>query len=150
MITLSHAASISKAKIETLHKDFKRKVMSWYEACCQEGLLPYVYEGFRSLQRQKELYAIGRSLPGKIVTNADVGQSFHNYGMAIDWVPLQRVAKAEGMYEDVWGKPKEEELYRKGQAIANKYGLRHLTWERPHLEDASFSDWRDLRNKVVL
>jgi peptidoglycan L-alanyl-D-glutamate endopeptidase CwlK len=38
----------------------------------------------RTFEEQNALYAQGRSRPGKIVTNARGGQSYHNYGVAID------------------------------------------------------------------
>lgn len=40
----------------------------------------------RTFQEQRELYALGRTKPGKKVTNASEGLSFHNYGLAIDIV----------------------------------------------------------------
>ena len=43
-----------------------------------------VSEGFRSVERQAELYAQGRTEPGKIVTNAKPGESLHNLGRAVD------------------------------------------------------------------
>ena len=48
-----------------------------------------VTQGLRSWNEQERLYAQGRSLPGKIVTNAQPGHSWHNYGLAIDIVPLE-------------------------------------------------------------
>ena len=42
----------------------------------------------RTNAEQEALYAIGRTKPGKKVTNARAGQSFHNYGRAIDIVLL--------------------------------------------------------------
>jgi peptidoglycan LD-endopeptidase CwlK len=45
-----------------------------------------VNEGYRSPQDQDKLYAQGRTAPGNIVTNARGGQSYHNYGKAIDVV----------------------------------------------------------------
>jgi len=145
MISLSHAAAITKAKILTLSPDFQKRVHDWFEECVKAGLVPYVYEGFRTIQRQKELYAIGRTSPGKIVTQADAGQSFHNYGLAIDWVPLQRVDKATDMYEAAWS---DVNAYKHGQVLAEKYGMRALSWELPHLEDARFSDWRELKQRL--
>ena len=38
----------------------------------------------RSNEEQESLYAIGRTKPGKRVTNAKAGQSAHNYGLAWD------------------------------------------------------------------
>jgi peptidoglycan L-alanyl-D-glutamate endopeptidase CwlK len=40
------------------------------------------------MDEQAALYAQGRTTPGRIVTNAKPGQSAHNYGLAIDIVPL--------------------------------------------------------------
>jgi|TARA_R100001594_G_scaffold7339_1_gene19918 hypothetical protein len=45
-----------------------------------------ITDGFRSVARQNQLYAQGRTRPGKIVTNARGGQSKHNKGLAIDVV----------------------------------------------------------------
>lgn len=39
---------------------------------------PFLTTTYRSLQEQDELYKIGRSLPGKKITNAKAGQSKHN------------------------------------------------------------------------
>ena len=45
-----------------------------------------IVEGFRTNARQSELYAQGRTTPGNIVTYAKAGESFHNYGVAVDYV----------------------------------------------------------------
>ncbi len=45
-----------------------------------------ITEGYRSPERQNELYAQGRTKPGPIVTNARGGQSKHQTGRAIDIV----------------------------------------------------------------
>ncbi|WP_067726372.1 M15 family metallopeptidase [Oceanobacillus damuensis] len=39
----------------------------------------------RSIERQDQLYEQGRSRNGNIVTNARGGESYHNYGLAIDY-----------------------------------------------------------------
>lgn len=43
----------------------------------------------RTFAEQDALYAQGRTAPGKIVTNAKGGQSYHNYGLAIDVVEIK-------------------------------------------------------------
>lgn len=43
-----------------------------------------ITQGLRTTDEQNQLYAIGRSKPGKKVTNAKGGQSIHNYGLAVD------------------------------------------------------------------
>jgi hypothetical protein len=43
-------------------------------------------EGYRSPERQTELYNQGRTTVGNKVTNAKAGESLHNYGVAVDFV----------------------------------------------------------------
>lgn len=43
-----------------------------------------IFEGFRSPTRQNELWALGRTAPGKIVTRARGWQSWHQFGLAAD------------------------------------------------------------------
>lgn len=47
----------------------------------------YLFMGLRTFEEQEALYAQGRTAIGKIVTNARGGQSWHNYGLACDFVP---------------------------------------------------------------
>lgn len=50
--------------------------------------LPFrITQGLRSWNDQEKLYAQGRTTPGAIVTKAKGGDSWHNYGMAVDAVP---------------------------------------------------------------
>ena len=51
----------------------------------KEGINVQISEGHRSYARQNELYAQGRTKPGNIVTNAKGGQSWHNFGIAVDY-----------------------------------------------------------------
>jgi peptidoglycan L-alanyl-D-glutamate endopeptidase CwlK len=45
--------------------------------------------GYRSITEQNKLYAQGRTTKGDIVTNAKGGHSYHNYGLAIDFVLIK-------------------------------------------------------------
>ena len=47
-----------------------------------------VSQGLRTMAEQNKLHAQGRTTPGKIVTNAKGGDSYHNYGLAIDVVEI--------------------------------------------------------------
>jgi len=44
-----------------------------------------ITDEFRSMEEQNELYAQGRTTSGDVVTNARGGESYHNYGLAIDY-----------------------------------------------------------------
>lgn len=48
------------------------------------GIQIGIFEGYRSPQRQAELYAQGRTAPGKIVTKSQPGFSWHQWGLAVD------------------------------------------------------------------
>ena len=43
----------------------------------------------RTFSEQNALYAKGRTMPGKKVTIAKAGQSYHNYGMAVDFTLIK-------------------------------------------------------------
>lgn len=49
------------------------------------GISILITSDFRSLQEQDALYQQGRDEDGAIVTNSKGGQSYHNYGLAIDF-----------------------------------------------------------------
>lgn len=120
--------------IATLAPDFAKRVKDWYEACIDSGIELLIYCGYRSFDEQEKLYRQGRSGSGRIVTNARGGQSFHNYGRAIDFVPISN-GKAD------WDDTKS---YKKAQDKAKKFNLRALSWETPHLEDENYPSWRSL------
>ena len=44
-----------------------------------------ITDDYRSAEEQNQIYKKGRSLGGKIVTYARGGESFHNFGLAIDF-----------------------------------------------------------------
>lgn len=86
-----------------------------------------ITEGLRSIERQNQLYAQGRTTKGSIVTNAKGGESFHNYGVAVDFV-----FKNEG-----YNAP--EQLWQVFGLVGKKHGFEWGgSWEgfkdRPHLE----------------
>lgn len=54
----------------------------------------------RTINEQNELYALGRTKPGKKVTNAKGGKSIHNYGLAFDIVLLVD-RNSDGYFESV-------------------------------------------------
>ncbi|MCR6596999.1 M15 family metallopeptidase [Bacillus halotolerans] len=54
-------------------------------AASNKGISIVITEGFRSFKEQDELYKQGRTKKGNIVTYAKGGESYHNYGLAIDF-----------------------------------------------------------------
>lgn len=56
--------------------------------CARAGMQVLVTCTYRSGEEQDQLYAQGRTKPGAKVTNAKAGQSFHQYRVALDLVPM--------------------------------------------------------------
>ncbi|MFD2044310.1 M15 family metallopeptidase [Ornithinibacillus salinisoli] len=48
-----------------------------------------ITESIRTIERQDELYTLGRTKEGNIVTYAKGGESYHNYGLAIDFAIMK-------------------------------------------------------------
>ena len=79
---------VSVERIKKLHPKIREEVLSILNQCEKRGVLFRIAKGYRSIKEQDDLYAQGRTTPGKIVTNAKGGSSWHNYGLAFDIVLL--------------------------------------------------------------
>ncbi|MEH7095309.1 M15 family metallopeptidase [Neobacillus vireti] len=55
------------------------------QQAAKKGIEVVVTDGFRSAADQDQLYKQGRTTGGNIVTNAKGGESYHNFGLAIDF-----------------------------------------------------------------
>ncbi|PAE26629.1 M15 family metallopeptidase [Bacillus sp. 7894-2] len=53
-----------------------------------KGINAVITQDFRSIAEQDALYEKGRSAEGNIVTHAKGGESYHNFGLAIDFALL--------------------------------------------------------------
>lgn len=73
------------------------ELLTRFEAQLLEAKLPFhLFEGLRSWDKQDVLYQQGRTTPGKVVTWALPGSSWHQYGMAADFV-LDSMPERPGM-----------------------------------------------------
>lgn len=79
---------INSRKLEDLHPLVQAKARLMIERCRQAGIDLLVTSTYRDFESQDALYAQGRTVPGQKVTNARAGQSFHNYRVAFDVVPV--------------------------------------------------------------
>ncbi|MDL5143945.1 M15 family metallopeptidase [Bacillus atrophaeus] len=75
---------------EGLHPIVKHNTEILKAAAEKKGISIVITEGFRSIEEQNELYKQGRSKKGNIVTYAKGGESYHNYGLAIDFALQQK------------------------------------------------------------
>ena len=88
-------------RINLLHPKLRDEVVKMYDeivaALTGSAICRFAYT-LRTFAEQDALYAQGRTKGGLKVTNAKGGQSYHNYGLAIDIVLLIDKDK-NGTYE---------------------------------------------------
>lgn len=94
MITLDYVKSKSASKLNGLHPVVLAATERLIERTFAQGVPIVITQGLRTIAEQNELYAQGRTKPGKIVTNARGGYSNHNFGVAIDFVLLMPDGKS--------------------------------------------------------
>lgn len=73
------------------------KASAFVAACRAIGIDVLITSTLRDAEAQTALYAQGRTRPGRVVTNARAGQSWHNHGCAFDFVPIMH---GKAMWED--------------------------------------------------
>ena len=118
---------INSRKLEDLNPVVEEKARDFLALCKAEGIEVIVTSTYRDAESQNELYAQGRTKPGRKVTNAKAGQSWHNWRVAFDVVPLRNG-------KPVWGTTGEDlKLWQRVGAIGKRCGLE---WA---------GDWRTFR-----
>lgn len=80
--------AISEARLQAVHPKLAERVRSMSELLQGENIVIQITQGYRSWAEQDALYQQGRTTPGKIVTNAKPGHSWHNFGLAVDVAPF--------------------------------------------------------------
>jgi len=79
---------INSRKIEDLHPKVQAMCIAFKQKCAAEGIDVLITSTYRDLESQAAIYAQGRTTPGKKVTNAPAGKSWHNWRVAFDFVPI--------------------------------------------------------------
>ena len=92
---------INSRKLEDLNPVVEEKARDFLALCKAEGIEVIVTSTYRDAESQNALYAQGRTAPGRKVTNAKAGQSWHNWRVAFDVVPLRNG-------KPVWGTAGED------------------------------------------
>ena len=141
MNTLAEIGSRTLKNVASLEANFQRRVRQWLDEMIQTGIQPLIYCGFRSFEEQNALYAIGRGKPGKIVTKARAGESYHNYGLAFDWVPVKPTAKDPKLFSADW---EDETAFKVGEQAGHTFNLAAISWETGHLQDGRYTSWRTI------
>lgn len=97
---------ITYKRIETVHPLLLEELKCIYSDINKAITSRYARMRFshvlRTFKEQDDLFAQGRSKPGKIVTNARGGESYHNYGLAVDIVELLDLDKNGAFEKASW------------------------------------------------
>lgn len=148
---------VSIDRVALLHPNIREQVKALIQQA-EEKLGQYaairIVQGLRTFEEQDALYAQGRSKPGNIVTNSRGGQSYHNYGLAIDFAILYDKDK-NGTFETLsWDTLVD--LDRDGEKdwmeVVEVFEKANYVWggrfssikDNPHFEKTFGYNWRSL------
>jgi peptidoglycan L-alanyl-D-glutamate endopeptidase CwlK len=104
---------INSRNLSDLHPKVKTLCEQFVASCAKQNIDVLITSTYRDAESQNALYAQGRTAPGKKVTNAKGGQSFHNWRVAFDFVPI---VNGKAMWADT-------ALFNKCGEIAESVGL---------------------------
>jgi peptidoglycan L-alanyl-D-glutamate endopeptidase CwlK len=146
--------------IDNLEASTKLMVQNALQECRSQGLDLLITQTYRSWEEQALEYAKGRTAPGRIVTNAKPGQSWHQWGRAIDIVPRRNNGKTlvwgtrgNGLDQDPSDDDTDDlELWQRIAACFKMHGLKWAgDWTRfkefPHFENTGGMTTRMLMEK---
>lgn len=150
---------ITLQRIELLHPLVREQVKEIYSEICSRltgRAICRFSHTLRTFKEQDELYAIGRTKPGRKVTNARGGSSYHNYGLAIDIV-LLKDTDGNGTYEtaswetnvdfDADGKADWMEVVEVFEKHGWEWGGRWKFVDKPHFQKTFGYSTAQLRTK---
>ena len=93
---------INSRSLDDLIPPARVRVQAFLDAAKAAGVDLLVTSTYRDNASQDALYAQGRTKPGKLVTNAKAGQSWHNYRCAVDVVPIVAGKPRWDVKDEVW------------------------------------------------
>ena len=140
-------ATYSLSLIQTLQPPVQPIALSFLERCEAAGIPCSIVQGTRTFEEQQALYDKGRTTPGKPVTKARPGDSYHQYGLAFDVVP--------NAYKNLpeWNPtgPAWKTIGEIGESLGLTWGGRWLSPDEPHFElnAAPINELKDFYNKAV-
>ena len=121
--------------LDDLDADVRRLALQLRQECLTQGIKIMFAQTYRTAEEQAALYAQGRTVPGKIVTNAPPGYSWHEFRRAFD------VAEEDRTPSDIGAPglgPEDEAWWNKvgdiGEAIGLEWGGRWKHPDRPHFQ----------------
>lgn len=141
----------TQERISKLHPSIRDEVFNIIQACnnALTGKAKLrITQGLRTFEEQEALYAKGRIVSGKKVTNAKAGQSIHNYGFAVDICLIIDNKIASWNTVKDWDNDTIADWYECVKIFA-KFGWDWGgNWKNfkdlPHFEKKGYNNWRKL------
>lgn len=130
--------------INDLLPKVKKMAMDFQAKAKLAGIDFVITSVYRSTEEQNAIYAQGRTKPGAIVTNAKGGQSFHNWKVAFDIVP---VIAGKAIWNDnaLWSK-----LGQIGSSVGLEWGGSWSNFkDLPHFQYVAGYSFQDFIDKQV-
>ncbi|MCL2638146.1 MAG: M15 family metallopeptidase [Oscillospiraceae bacterium] len=120
--------SVTITRIGTLHPAIQDSAIAFILAAQKQDINLRITDGFRSIEEQNILYEQGRTTPGAIVTNGRGGQSYHNFGLALDVVEMK-----DGV--PLWEETDWDKVGALGKQFGFEWGGDWASFvDRPHFE----------------
>jgi peptidoglycan L-alanyl-D-glutamate endopeptidase CwlK len=126
---------VSETRLAQVHPILAAKIRQLSALLAAENIYIRVTQGLRTWKEQDQLFAQGRTAPGQKVTNAKGGESFHNFGLAVDVVPDD--AEVDNKFTPDWNvsHPSWKRIVELGQSIGLTSGaLWRSRPDWPHFE----------------
>lgn len=135
---------VSERNIEKLHPKVRDKAREFINKVEKElGIKLRATSTLRTYAEQDELYAQGRTTKGGKVTNARGGQSNHNFGTALDVVPIVNGKADWKTTADTWNK-----IANVGKSLGFKWGGDWKSFvDKPHFEMTFNNTLAQMRKK---
>lgn len=115
--------------LSLLHPVFREAVIKVEMILNAEGIPFKIFEAFRFPERQQDLFAQGRTKPGGIVTHAKPWYSYHQYGLAVDFVLFE---DGKWSWDDRTAEKKK--WWKRMHELGREHRLSPLDFEAPHLQ----------------
>ena len=96
--------NVSETRLGEVYPGLADKVRKMAQMLETEGIDIRVTQSLRLWAEQEALYAEGRTTPGQIVTNAQPGYSWHQFGLAVDVAPLTPQGPDWNIGHPVWAR----------------------------------------------
>lgn len=127
---------MSSRSLDDLHPILKPIAIQFLDDCKSERIEAFITCTYRSAAEQDEMYALGRTKPGKRVTNAKGGQSEHNTTLA--GKPAARAfdiaIRVNGILNWDTSHPHWKRVGQIGKALGLVWGAEWRLRDWPHFE----------------